>query len=143
LERRVRDLTRARRVIFAGYVPEREKVDYYSLADVLLFPSSMEGFGLTVAEAMSCELPIVTSDRGSLPELCEDGEGGFLCSPTGIAGVARSVLVLLSDPSLRRKFGAANRQRIDRMFRWEHCATGTERVYQEVLDEWRRRATSR
>jgi glycosyltransferase involved in cell wall biosynthesis len=142
LERHARDLVRERRVIFTGYVPEREKVEYYTVADLLLFPSSMEGFGLTVAEAMSCELPVVASNRGSLPELYEDGEGGFLCDPEDVASVVRSVLLLLSDRGLRAKFGAANRERVDRMFRWEHCVTGTRRVYEEILDEWRRRRTA-
>jgi len=126
-------------VTFAGYVPERDKVDYYNLADLLLFPSSMEGFGLTVAEAMSCELPVVASDRGSLPELVPDGEGGFLCDPANRDSFVRSVLHLLSDAGLREKFGRANRVRVDRMFRWDHCVEGTKRVYEEVVDEWRRR----
>jgi len=78
LERYATKLRLDGRVVFAGYVQESAKVEYYNLADLLLFPSAMEGFGLTVAEAMSCELPVVVSDRGSLPELVVDGEGGFL-----------------------------------------------------------------
>lgn len=127
-----------RRVIFAGYVPEADKVDYYNVADVLLFPSAMEGFGLTVAEAMSCELPVVVSDRGSLPELVADGEGGFLCDPADRGSFARIVCRLLSDPGLREKFGRSNRERVDRLFRWEQCVERTKRVYDEVVDEWRR-----
>src|SRR5207247_202241 len=65
-------LARDGRVIFAGYVPEAEKVDYYNMAELLLFPSALEGFGLSVAEAMSCGLPVVVSGRGSLPELVVD-----------------------------------------------------------------------
>lgn len=127
------------RVIFTGYVPESEKVDYYNLADVLIFPSTMEGFGLTVAEAMSCELPVVASDRGSLPEVAIDGEGGFLCNPSHRVDFVRKVLILLSDAALREKFGLANRERVDRLFRWEHCADATKKVYEEVIHEWRRR----
>jgi glycosyltransferase involved in cell wall biosynthesis len=139
LRRRAAQLGLARHVIFAGYVPEREKVDYYNLADAVLFPSFMEGFGFTVAESMSCELPVVVSDRGSLPELVSEGEGGFLCDPSDRARFVERTLLLLSDPGMRAKFGAANRQRVDRMFRWSHCADGTKRVYEEVLDEWYRR----
>ncbi|MBI4253674.1 MAG: glycosyltransferase family 4 protein [Candidatus Rokubacteria bacterium] len=128
-----------RSVVFTGYVPEEEKVDYYNLADVLLFPSAMEGFGLGVAEAMACELPVVVSDRGSLPEVVADEEGGFLCDPDAPEAFVRRVLLLLSEPLLRRKFGLANRERVDRVFRWDHCAAATERVYEEVLDAWRRR----
>jgi glycosyltransferase involved in cell wall biosynthesis len=129
-------------VIFTGYVPEAEKVDYFNLADVLLFPSALEGFGLSVAEAMSCEVPVVVSARGSLPEVVADGEGGFLCDPEDPSTFVHKVLLLLSEPMLRRKLGHANRERVDRMFRWEHCAAGTLRVYQDVLDEWHHRRAS-
>jgi 1,4-alpha-glucan branching enzyme len=130
--------------VFTGYVPEAEKVDYFNLADVLLFPSSLEGFGFSVAEAMACEVPVVVSARGSLPEIVAAGEGGFLCDPDAPATFVDKLLLLLSEPMLRRKFGHANRERVDRMFRWDHCAAATERVYQDVLDAWhRRRAATR
>lgn len=127
------------RVIFTGYIPEAEKVEYYRLADLLVFPSAMEGFGFSVGEAMSCGLPVVVSNRGSLPELVVDGEGGFLCDPADRSAFAERALQLLSDPALSEKFGVANRERVDRLFRWDHCAAGTKRVYEEVLDEWKRR----
>ena len=58
---------------------ETEKVGYYNAADLFVSPSSLEGFGFTVGEAMSCGLPVVASDRGALPELVVHGEGGFVC----------------------------------------------------------------
>lgn len=127
------------RVVFAGYVPEAEKVEYYQLADLLLFPSSMEGFGFSVGEAMSCGLSVVASNRGSLPELVVPGEGGFLCDPADRAAFTRSVLELLGDQRLREKFGAANRERVEQLFRWERSAASVKRIYEEVLDGWRRR----
>jgi glycosyltransferase involved in cell wall biosynthesis len=143
LRRRARELEVAERVVFTGYVPEADKVDYYRLADVLLFPSLMEGFGLSVAEAMSCGLPVVVSDRGSLPELVADGEGGFLCDPDDREAFARRIVLLLGDPMLRRKFGAANQARVDASFRWSHCVAGTARVYEDVLETWRRTRRAR
>lgn len=122
------------RVTFAGYVPEAEKVDYYNLADLLFFPSSMEGFGFTVAEAMACGRPVVASDRGSLPEVVRDGEGGLLAEPSHREGFVAKILLLLSDPALRAKFGEANRARAARLFRWDRCAAATVRVYEEALE---------
>ncbi|HYS17509.1 MAG TPA: glycosyltransferase family 4 protein [Candidatus Binatia bacterium] len=139
LRRRATRLGLDGRVIFAGHVPEAEKVEYYNLADLLLFPSAMEGFGLVVAEAMSCELPVIVSNRGSLPELVVDGDGGLVCDPTDRDGFVRATLQLLSDPLLRRKLGDANRARVDRLFRWDVCAAATARIYEDVLAEWRRR----
>jgi glycosyltransferase involved in cell wall biosynthesis len=139
LRGRARGLVADGRVVFAGHVPATAKVDYYNAADLLVFPSLMEGFGLVVAEAMSCGLPVVISDRGSLPELVADGEGGFIRDARDRAGFAESILRCLGDARLRATFGAANRERVDRLFRWDRCAAETERVYEEVVDEWRRR----
>ncbi len=139
LRRRAAELGQERAVVFAGYVPEGEKVAYYNLADLLLSPSAMEGFGLAVAEAMSCGLPVVVSNRGSLPELLVDGEGGYLVDPSDRDAFVRKALVLCGDPMLRGKFGTANVERVNRFFRWDHCAAATARVYEEVLREWRAR----
>ena len=138
LKRHTVKLGLERRVVFVGYVPESAKVDYYNLADLLLFPSALEGFGLTVAEAMSCELPVVVSDRGSLPELVVNGEGGFLVDPSDREAFVRKALLLCADPMLRKKLGAANGERVERSYRWDHCAGATARVYEEVLEQWRR-----
>lgn len=143
LQRRARRLGLERHVRFTGHLPEAEKVAYYRMADLLVFPSLMEGFGLVVVEAMSCALPVVVSDRGSLPELVGDGEGGFVCDPTDRGAFVRAIVRLASEPDLRRKFGTANRERVDRMFRWDLCAAATARVYEEVLAEWRARGAVR
>jgi glycosyltransferase involved in cell wall biosynthesis len=143
LQRQARRLGLERHVLFTGHLPEAEKVAYYRLADLLVFPSLMEGFGLVVVEAMSCALPVIVSNRGSLPELVGDGEGGFVCDPADRSAFVRSVLRLASEPDLRRKFGTANRERVDRLFRWDLCAAATARLYQEVLDEWRARGAER
>ena len=126
-------------VVFTGYVPENDKVDHFNLADVFLFPSAMEGFGLSVAEAMSVGLPVVTSDRGSLPELVVEGQGGFLCPPEQADAFAERLLQLLGDAALREKFGWANRERVDRLFRWSRCVDETRKVYQDTIEAWRRR----
>ena len=131
------------RIVFTGYVPERDKVDYYRLADVLLFPSALEGFGFTVAEAMACGVPVVASNRGSLPELVVDGEGGFLVAPDRPADLVAATVRLVRDADLRARLGAANTERAQKRFRWERCAADTAAIYEEVLDAWRRRPTPR
>ena len=88
LRRRAGELGLGERVAFTGYVPEAEKADHFNLADVFVFPSALEGFGLAVGEAMSSGLPVVASDRGSIPELLVDGEGGFLVR-SGAPGAVR------------------------------------------------------
>ncbi len=139
LERHAARLGLQSRVVFTGYVPEAEKAAHFNLADVFLFPSAMEGFGFTVAEAMSSGVPVVASDRGSIPELVTDGESGFVCDPATPDRFVERLALLLGDSALRDKFGAAGRERTDRLFRWEACVDGTRRVYEEALEDWRRR----
>jgi glycosyltransferase involved in cell wall biosynthesis len=143
LEQRARGPGGCGRIVFTGYVPERDKVDYYRRADVLLFPSALEGFGFTVAEAMACGLPVVASNRGSLPELVVDGEGGFLVDPDRPADFVAGTLRLLRDATLRATLGAANVERAQRLFRWDRCAADTATIYEDVLDAWRRRSAVR
>jgi glycosyltransferase involved in cell wall biosynthesis len=138
LRRRVATLGLGDRVLFTGRVAEADKVAYYNAADVFVSPSSLEGFGFTVGEAMSCGLPVVVSDRGALPELVAHGEGGFVC-PHGDAGLlARRILALVGDAALRRRFGRFNRERVDRHFRWERASRRVWDIYEEVLAEYKR-----
>jgi phosphatidylinositol alpha-1,6-mannosyltransferase len=139
LERHARRLGLEGRVVFTGYVPEVEKAAHFCLADVFLFPSAMEGFGFSVVEAMSAGVPVVASDRGSIPELVAEGQSGFVCDPSAPDRFVERLLLLLGDAALREKFGAAGRERADRLFRWEACVDGTRRVYEETLEAWRRR----
>jgi N-acetyl-alpha-D-glucosaminyl L-malate synthase BshA len=85
-------------------------VDYLSASDVLLLPSEQESFGLAALEAMACELPIIASRVGGLPELVTDGETGFL-SPVGdVEKMAHDAGRLLRDAELRRSMGKAARE---------------------------------
>jgi glycosyltransferase involved in cell wall biosynthesis len=138
LRRRAAALGVADRVVFAGRVAEAEKVDCYNAADLFVSPSSLEGFGFTVGEAMSCGLPVVVSDRGALPELVVDGEGGFVCRHDDAGALARRILLLLGDAELRGRFGRFNRQRVDRHFRWARAARRVSEIYEDVLAEWKR-----
>ena len=125
-------------VVFTGYVPEAEKADHFNLADVFVFPSAMEGFGLAVAEAMASGVPVVASDRGSMPELVAEGEGGYVCDPGRPEAFVERLLALLRDTALREKLGGLARERVDRLFRWERCVAGTRRVYENAVEAWRR-----
>jgi glycosyltransferase involved in cell wall biosynthesis len=140
LRRRAERLGLAGSVVFTGYVPEADKADYFNLADVFFFPSAMEGFGLAVGEAMSSGLPVVVSNRGSIPELVVDGEGGFVSDPADRARFVERLRLLLGDAALRRKLGQANAARIEERFRWDRCVEGTRRVYEAVLEAWHGRA---
>ncbi len=139
LHRRARHLGIADKVIFAGYVPEADKMRFYNLADVYVHPSSLEGFGMTPGEAMSCSKPVVATAVGSLPEVIVDGETGFLVPLGDRQRFAERIVTLLQNESLARQFGEAGRRRVEALFRWDMVAQRLEGLYQQVLDDRRRR----
>jgi glycosyltransferase involved in cell wall biosynthesis len=140
LRRKARDLGIADKVIFAGYVPEADKVRFYNLADVYVLPSTLEGFGRTAGEAMSCGKPVVATAVGSLPEVVADGETGFLAPLGDRRCFAKQIVTLLRNEPLARQFGEAGRHRVETAFRWEMAARRLLDLYQHVLDDSLRRA---
>ena len=138
LKRRAEKLGLGGAVVFAGRVSEADKVAYYNVADVMVSPSSLEGFGFTVAEAMSCGLPVVVSDRGALPELVVHGQSGFVCGGEDAATFVRGLVRLVDDPELRRRFGGFNRERINRHYRWERSSRRVAEIYEDTLLQWKR-----
>jgi glycosyltransferase involved in cell wall biosynthesis len=142
LQKRAKQLDLAGRVVFAGRVSEPEKVRYYNLADLFVFPSKLEGFGLAVGEAMSCGLPVVTSDGGALPELVRNGKGGFVCRGDDVEDFTGRLITLLDDANLRRAFGSYNQRLVDECYRWHLAAARVHAIYDDVLAR-RRRAVAR
>lgn len=123
-------------VTFAGYVPEEEKVRYYNLADIFLFSSRMEGFGLVVAEAMACGKPVLTTDSGSLPEVVEDGVTGLVSPLADPAAMSAQIRQLAASPELRTRMGEAGAERVQKLFRWDAVARHVADIYQEVAQSW-------
>jgi glycosyltransferase involved in cell wall biosynthesis len=119
LEELVRALGIQEHVRFVGYVPEEEKVLWYHAADLFVYPSRYEGFGLPVAEAMACGVPVVTSNVSSLPEVVGDdgkfGErAGLLVSPDDTESLARAMRQGLYDMPLRQQLRERGRARARR-----------------------------
>ncbi len=98
----------ASQVIEAGFVPDEQMPAYYSLADVYVSPSLLEGFGLPLAEVLACETPVVTTNAGTAVEVV--GPGGILVPPRDPIAFASAVSDLLKDASLRRKLGKRGRE---------------------------------
>ncbi len=107
-EHLARELGVHRDVLFLGNQDLMEEL--LPLADVFLLPSSSESFGLVALEALSAEVPVVTSNAGGLPEVVEHGVTGFLHDPHHVAGHVSSVLTLLGDERLRRSMGRRGRR---------------------------------
>ena len=108
-----------------------------SASDVFLLPSSQESFGLAALEAMACEVPVVASRVGGLPELVEDGVSGFLHEPNDLDGMARSAVRLLTDEPLRTRVAAAACRTAHERFCDDAIVPLYEAYYEETLSRQR------
>ena len=104
-----------------------------SIADVFLLPSAQESFGLAALEAMACEVPVVASRVGGLPEVIEDGRNGFLHPPDDLDGMAASAVSLLTDPARHAQMSAAAKKTVRTRFCSEKIVPLYEAYYEEVL----------
>jgi len=136
LKQAAKDIGIQRQVIFAGHISESEKVRFYRLAQVFISVSSLEGFGLSVAEAMSCGLPVVVARQGALPELVGSSPGARVCQPGSRSEFAEAILGFASAEEVRRQGGEANRQRVNAYFRWPRAIDAMKAAYAETLARW-------
>lgn len=118
------------KVHFTGYVDDADLPALYSAAEVFVFPSLYEGFGLPPLEAMACGAPVVTSNVSSLPEVV--GAAALTVNPYDVAALAEAIERALIDSRLRAEL---RRKGIERaaQFTWERTARETLAVYRRVL----------
>jgi L-malate glycosyltransferase len=131
LEGRVADEGLTGAVSFVG--EQHNLVPWLSEADVFLLPSAQESFGLAALEAMACEVPVVASHVGGLPEVIEDGVTGYLCPVDAIDLMAERTLDLLRDGEKRMQMGHAAAERVRTRFCAGAVIPQYEACYREVL----------
>jgi glycosyltransferase involved in cell wall biosynthesis len=135
LEDMLKDVARRREnvnITFAGYVPDSEVLSLYAQADVFVYPSLYEGFGLPVLEAMASGCPVITSNVSSLPEVV--GEAALLVDPYDVEALAQAMLTVLEDDELKKemsKKGIAQAQK----FSWEKAGAELLAVCLEVAQK--------
>jgi glycosyltransferase involved in cell wall biosynthesis len=120
----------ADRVLLPGYVPEADKAALLGGADLFVYPSRYEGFGLPVLEAMACGVPVVTTTGGSLPEVA--GDAALLVPPGDPGALAAAIAKLAGDPAAHAEVAARGRRRAAG-FTWERCAALTAAAYRRAL----------
>ena len=118
------------RVKFLGYVAEETKPALYRGARTFVYPSIYEGFGLPPLEALACGLPVVGSDRSSLPEVV--GQAGILLAPDDVDGIAGAIIQLLIDDRVFETLKQEATKQAAR-FSWEATARETWNAYRAVL----------
>ena len=126
-----RELGVAHDVKFLG--KQLELIDLLSVADLFLMPSQSESFGLSALEAMACEVPVISSSVGGLPELVVHGETGYIAEIGDIDRMARYAIELLTNPQRYRLFASASRTRAREHFESKKVVHDYVRYYEEVL----------
>jgi glycosyltransferase involved in cell wall biosynthesis len=130
LEARVQALGLQDRVLFPGFVPDGELPIWYSAAELFVYPSRYEGFGLPPLEAMACGTPVIVSDQSSLPEVV--GHAGVQLPPDDPALWAQTIAELLASPARLEAMREAGLERT-RSFGWDATARATAELYRQVL----------
>ncbi len=126
----VGDLKLEERVVFTGYVPENDLPLLYNAAELFIYPSFYEGFGIPTLEAMSCGVPVISSNISSLPEVV--GDGGILVDPYNIDELAEAIIKVITDEGLREELSQRGLNRA-RLFSWNRTAEDTLSIYREIV----------
>ncbi len=118
------------------FLGKRDNIEeLIGVSDLLLLPSETESFGLVALEAMACEVPVVVSKVGGLPEVVTDGQEGYLVDVHNVDGMAERSLEILSNDSLRREMGKRGRETARARFCADKIIKVYEDYYQKVLDK--------
>lgn len=120
------------RVIFTGYISDEERTVLYNHADVFIYPSKYEGFGLVVLEAMSHNCPVMVTNTSSLPEAV--GDAGIIVELNDIQAFAQEIVALTQDEEAKAQLIKKGQAWIEK-FTWEQAAKQTLSVYQKAFNK--------
>lgn len=123
------------KVYFAGYVAGKDVPKLYKAADIAVFPSTYEPFGIVALEAMLSERPVVVSDIGGLNEIVQHRENGMKCYAGNANSIADSILELLYNPELCASITKKAKAKVRNEYNWNKIAQDTHFIYQKAICE--------
>jgi glycosyltransferase involved in cell wall biosynthesis len=130
IQRTLASFPQRTRIVLTGWVEQADLPALYSMADVFVYPSLYEGFGLPVVEAMACGTPVITSNVSSLPEVA--GDAALLVDPRSTDSIALAVRRLIEDPGLTESLRKKGLNRA-RLFSWESSARRALEIFTRVV----------
>ncbi len=118
------------RIHRVGHVPYTDLPAFYNLAEIFVYPSVYEGFGLPPLEGMACGTPVITSNISSMPEFV--GDAGILVPPNDEVALYQAIRQVLEDETIRQRLVIAGPRRAAN-FTWKHTAEKTLKIYEQAL----------
>ncbi|MEM0449186.1 MAG: glycosyltransferase family 4 protein [Methanomassiliicoccales archaeon] len=123
------------RYVFLGGVPYPEMPYLYSMASAFILPSYSESFPMTVLEAMSCQLPVIATDVGGIPEMIDSGRNGILVQPGNPKNFGAALIKVLMDKKFASSLANQARSKVCEQFSATKMASTTAEMYRMVLEE--------
>lgn len=117
-------------VSFKENLSDEELIKEIKESEALILPSTREGFGMVLAEANYCEVPVVTYASGGTIDVVEDGYNGFLVEPGNISKLTEKTLLLLNDKQLQKQMGTNGRNKVETQFNWDKIVN----EYLKIID---------
>lgn len=134
LENTVKQIGLEKNVIFTGF--REDLIEIMRTFDLFCLPSLWEGFGVVIAEAMACGLPVVASNVGGIPDVVENGVTGMLVLPKNVTELAETMIFLLNNPMQAQDMGQKGKERVKSLFTKERMLEKTWEVYQNCLSTY-------
>lgn len=120
-------------IYFVDSIPHYDLPEYYSAAAVLVIPSTYEACPKVALEAMACEIPVVATSVGGIPELISHGKTGLLVRLDQVGEMVNALAYTLSNPSSAKRMGLEGRKRVEKHFTWKKTAEKVDEIYEEIL----------
>ncbi len=121
-----------KRVIFLGFIQNKEIAKYLKISDVFVRPSLSEGLGISFLEAMAVKIPVIATPVGGIPDFLKDRETGLFCKVQDSESIAEQVKILLSNEKLREKIVSDAYQMIIQDYDWESLTKKFNKIFNEL-----------
>jgi len=135
LQSLVKKLKLEKLTTFVGPIPHSDVPKYLHKLDIYLALSRSESFGVAVLEASACELPVIVSDVGGLPEVVKDDVTGLIVASENVEQAAKAIVKLVLDIQLRKNLGTAGRVYVSEHYDWQLNVDQMEKIYSKIVDE--------
>ncbi|WP_455240526.1 glycosyltransferase family 4 protein [Methanothermobacter tenebrarum] len=130
----VKDYKIQDRVTFYTNLKYADVIYHMKESSILVLPSTREGFGMVLAEANACKMPVIAYKSGGVVEVIKDGENGFLVEPLDIESLKEKIRILLFNEELQRNLGKNGRKKVEKKFVWDKIVNMILKVYKQLLE---------